>query len=88
MPEDVSVVGFDDIESAAYQGRASTTVRQPLRKMGEIAAQTILRRITQPAEEADNRREVVVEPELIVRETTAVARVRNGGQPTELWKQS
>jgi len=89
VPEDVSVVGFDDIESAAYQGRALTTVRQPLRKMGEIAAQTILRRITQPAEQADNRgREVVVEPELIVRETTAVARVRNSKQPTELWKQS
>ena len=78
VPEDVSVVGFDDIESAAYQGRALTTVRQPLRKMGEIAAQTILRRITQPAEEADPvPLEVIVQPELIVRETTAQARMRN-----------
>jgi DNA-binding LacI/PurR family transcriptional regulator len=78
VPEDVSVVGFDDIESAAYQGRALTTVRQPLRKMGEIAAQAILRRITQTAEDAKpGPLEVIVQPELIVRETTAPARVRN-----------
>ena len=74
VPEDVSVVGFDDIESAAYQGRSLTTVRQPLRKMGEIAAQTILRRIAQSNEEnAGPIPDVVVEPELIVRETTAAA---------------
>lgn len=88
VPEDVSVVGFDDIESAAYQGRALTTVRQPLRKMGEIAAQTILRKITQPAEEADHQpTEVILDPELIVRETTAVARVRSNKQQNELRKQ-
>ncbi len=81
VPEDVSVVGFDDIESAAYQGRALTTVRQPLRKMGEIAAQAILRRITQTAEEAEIApTDVIVQPELMVRETTAVARVRDRQQ--------
>ena len=75
VPEDVSVVGFDDIESAAYQGRALTTVRQPLRKMGEIAAQAILRRISQSAEESEAMPStIIVNPELIVRETTAVAR--------------
>ena len=89
VPEDVSVVGFDDIESAAYQGRALTTVRQPLRKMGEIAAQSILRRITHPAEEADALgKEVVVEPELMIRETTAVARARSNKQSHELRKQA
>ena len=40
VPEDVSVVGFDDIQSAAFQNPALTTVRQPLRRMGEIAAGT------------------------------------------------
>jgi LacI family transcriptional regulator len=34
VPEDISVVGFDDIQSAAYQIPGLTTVRQPLRKMG------------------------------------------------------
>ncbi|HSS96464.1 MAG TPA: LacI family DNA-binding transcriptional regulator, partial [Terriglobales bacterium] len=89
VPEDVSVVGFDDIESAAYQGRALTTVRQPLRKMGEIAAQTILRRITQAAEETENQpTEVVLQPELIIRETTAVARARANKQSNEIRKQA
>jgi DNA-binding LacI/PurR family transcriptional regulator len=89
VPEDVSVVGFDDIESAAYQGRALTTVRQPLRKMGEIAAQSILRRITQPSEEAEaHASEVILEPELIIRETTAPARARSSKQPSELRKQA
>jgi DNA-binding LacI/PurR family transcriptional regulator len=45
VPEDVSVVGFDDIQSAAYQNPGLTTVRQPLRKMGTIAAETVLRGI-------------------------------------------
>ena len=81
VPEDVSVIGFDDIESAAYQGCALTTVRQPLRKMGEIAAQAILRRITQPADETKHAAtEVIVQPELIVRETTGTARVRGKSQ--------
>src|SRR6202043_1375125 len=49
VPEDVSVVGFDDIQSAAFQNPALTTVRQPLREMGVIAAQIVLRRINAPA---------------------------------------
>ena len=70
VPEDVSVVGFDDIQSAAFQNPALTTVRQPLREMGMIAAETLLRRITAPAK-APYPREIVVEPELIVRASTA-----------------
>src|SRR5260370_3572732 len=38
IPEDVSVVGFDDIQSAAFHNPGLTTVRQPLRQMGVIAA--------------------------------------------------
>jgi len=70
VPEDVSVVGFDDIQSAAFQNPALTTVRQPLREMGMIAAETLLRRITAPAK-APYPKEIVVEPELIVRASTA-----------------
>jgi DNA-binding LacI/PurR family transcriptional regulator len=61
VPEDIAIVGFDDIQSAAYQIPRLTTVRQPLRKMGKIAAETVLRRINRPG---------TVEPELIVRQTT------------------
>jgi LacI family transcriptional regulator len=89
VPEDVSVIGFDDIESAAYQGRALTTVRQPLRKMGELAAQTILRRIAQPAEEPDtSHAPIVVKPELIVRETTSAARQVHAKKKAELRQRS
>jgi LacI family transcriptional regulator len=49
VPEDVSVAGFDDIQSAAFQNPALTTVRQPLREMGVIAAETLLQRINAPA---------------------------------------
>jgi LacI family transcriptional regulator len=65
----VSVVGFDDIQSAAYQNPALTTVRQPLREMGRIAAETLLRRIRRPGSDSHGG-ETMVEPKLIVRETT------------------
>ena len=71
VPEDISVVGFDDIESAAYQSPALTTVQQPLRKMGRMAAETLLRRISRPSEKSDAASpRITVEPELIVRGTT------------------
>jgi DNA-binding LacI/PurR family transcriptional regulator len=69
VPHDVSVVGFDDIQSAAYQNPGLTTVRQPLREMGRIASQTLLRRIQRSASDS-HWEEKMVEPELIVRGTT------------------
>jgi len=73
VPDDVSVIGFDDIQSAAYQNPALTTVRQPLRDMGRIAAETLLRRIRRS--ESDSRGgETIVEPKLVIRETTCRAR--------------
>ncbi len=73
VPEDVSVVGFDDIQSAAYQNPGLTTVRQPLREMGRIAAETLLQRIQQSGSSAQ-RVETMVEPELMVRGTTSTAK--------------
>lgn len=69
VPRDISVVGFDDIQGAAYQNPGLTTVRQPLKKMGKIAAETLLQRIQKRSAEPELK--VVVEPQLIVRETTA-----------------
>ena len=70
VPEDISVVGFDDIQSAAYQNPGLTTVRQPLREMGRIAAEILLRRILGVGHIPQDG-ERMVEPELIIRETTA-----------------
>lgn len=69
VPQDVSVVGFDDIQSALYQSPALTTVRQPLKEMGRIAAETLLRRIRQTGKGSPGG-EIIVEPKLVVRETT------------------
>jgi len=71
IPEDVSVVGFDDIMSAAFQRPSLTTVRQPLRAMGTIAARTLLEKIANP----DDRfpEEIVMGPELVVRESSGKA---------------
>jgi LacI family transcriptional regulator len=70
VPEDVSVVGFDDIQSAGFQNPGLTTIRQPLRSMGELAARTLLGRISRPK---DSRypKCITVKPELVVRESTA-----------------
>jgi LacI family transcriptional regulator len=73
VPGDISVVGFDDIQSAAFQNPALTTVRQPLRKMGEIAATTLLSRIANPAD-TSYPKEIIVEPEMVVRASTCQVR--------------
>ena len=70
VPRDVSVLGFDDIPGAAFYSPSLTTVRQPLNRMGEVAAETLLNRL-------EGRREypsdILIEPELVVRESTANA---------------
>jgi LacI family transcriptional regulator len=72
VPEDVSVVGFDDIASAAYQNPALTTVRQPLYEMGQRAADMLVARMERPGEPGP--RTISLTPSLIVRGTTAPAR--------------
>jgi len=70
VPQDVSVMGFDDIPGAAFNTPTLTTVRQPLARMGQVAAQTLLERI---AGRDDYPPEIAIEPELVVRESTGKA---------------
>jgi DNA-binding LacI/PurR family transcriptional regulator len=70
VPQEVSVMGFDDIPGAAFNTPTLTTVRQPLARMGQVAAQTLLERI---AGRDDYPPEIAIEPELVVRESTAKA---------------
>jgi DNA-binding LacI/PurR family transcriptional regulator len=70
VPQDISVMGFDDIPGAAFQTPSLTTVRQPLNRMGEVAAQSLLERIEGNKEYPE---EIAIEPELVVRESTAKA---------------
>jgi LacI family transcriptional regulator len=80
VPEDVSVVGFDDILSAAYCTPSLTTVRQPLFEMGKRGAQILLERIANREKEFPT--EVVMSPELVVRESTGPAYTSSRDQGT------
>jgi LacI family transcriptional regulator len=75
VPRDVSVMGFDDIESQTYLGPGLTTIRQPLHEMGRMAADAVLDRIGGSSADWGNvASRMVVRPELVIRETTAAAR--------------
>jgi LacI family transcriptional regulator len=76
VPGDVSVVGFDDIQSAAYSTPSLTTVRQPLLEMGKRGAQILLDRIANSENKYPS--EIVMATELVVRESTGPAPERHG----------
>lgn len=71
VPQDISVIGFDDIPAAAFHYPSLTTVRQPLHKMGETAVEILISRIEENKEWPG---EISVQPELVVRESTAASR--------------
>lgn len=68
VPQDISVIGFDDIQGAAHSNPSLTTVRQPLAEMGRIAAKALLERIEG---KKDGPAEIAIEPNLVVRQSTA-----------------
>ncbi|MFP5204878.1 MAG: LacI family DNA-binding transcriptional regulator [Acidobacteriota bacterium] len=67
VPEDVSVVGFDDIQGASYHIPSLTTIRQPLNEMGKMAARILLKRVRG---QNSLPHAVPVMPELVIREST------------------
>jgi len=67
IPEDVSIVGYDDIETAVFFHPPLTTVRQPAQEIGEIAADILLRNLN--SDSIQEKRRVVLKPELIIRES-------------------
>ena len=74
VPGDISVVGFDDITSAAFSTPSLTTVHQPLFEMGQKGAQLLLERIAN--REKQFPAEIEVSPELVVRESTGPVKNR------------
>jgi len=67
IPEDISVVGFDDVKMASVFQPSLTTVLQPLTEMGTMAAREILAGIENSSPAVRN---VVVQPKLIVRQSS------------------
>ena len=71
VPEDVSVVGFDDISLASSTTPQLTTVKQPLVHMGELAATILLKQIEEKIEPASH---TLIKPRLIVRTSSGPPR--------------
>ena len=68
VPEDVAIVGYDDIEFAAAAAVPLTSVRQPAVEMGRIAADLLVRESAADADDADHdHQHIVLQPELAVR---------------------
>jgi LacI family transcriptional regulator len=80
VPRDVSVAGFDDTLAARTASPALTTVRQPLREMGQQAVEALLKQIRGDAKgSADVQTPLVLPTELVVRASVA-ERTRNGSR--------
>jgi DNA-binding LacI/PurR family transcriptional regulator len=86
VPEEVSVVGFDDTPESAYFIPALTTVRQDFQRLGQAAVQLLVDQLNSGARSPDR---VVIEPELVCRRSSSTAaatglgRARSGIAPEE-----
>ena len=68
VPDDIAIVGFDNVPLAAYTTPPLTTVDQTIIQQGREAARLMLERIT--GDKARERREICLECRLIIREST------------------
>ena len=71
IPEDVSLIGFDDIKISSFSRIHLTTVRQARYEMGQIAAEMIIDKICSKGGGVPHPRQVILPCELVVRSTTA-----------------
>jgi DNA-binding LacI/PurR family transcriptional regulator len=67
VPEDLSLVGFDDLAIASYTSPLLTTVSQPKQQMGRMAMEILIKLLSR----VDSKTNIKVEGELIIRESTA-----------------
>jgi DNA-binding LacI/PurR family transcriptional regulator len=65
IPDDVAVVGYDDIPVAAYYEPSLTTIRQPMREVGVVATRLLIQTIEE--EEAISNQEILLKTELVRR---------------------
>ncbi|MEV6793038.1 LacI family DNA-binding transcriptional regulator [Streptomyces sp. NPDC051320] len=73
VPQDLAIVGYDDIEFAAAAAVPLTSVRQPAVAMGRMAADLLLEEVGPDARDHRHQR-VVLQPELVVRESSGTRR--------------
>jgi DNA-binding LacI/PurR family transcriptional regulator len=68
IPEDIAVVGFDDLPATARFQLPLTTVRQPIQQLGSIAAQTLIDQLEH--EDTGTPRRIILPTELKIRESS------------------
>ncbi|WP_197473273.1 ribose operon transcriptional repressor RbsR [Erwinia sp. ErVv1] len=64
VPQDIAVIGYDDIELARYMTPPLTTIHQPKDELGELAIDTLLHRLGEPG---DSQQLLILTPELVER---------------------
>ena len=69
VPQDISIVGFDDIRMASAVSPALTTISQPVEQMAQIAAELLINKIKSKTSKNENQR-VLLKAELVIREST------------------
>jgi DNA-binding LacI/PurR family transcriptional regulator len=72
LPSDLSIVGFDDMQTASYLVPALTTIRQPAYEIGEIATELLFQRMETPTKPVQR----MLESSLIIRESTTAPAYR------------
>lgn len=78
VPQDIALVGFDDVNLAAAVEPALTTVRQPIRRLGATATELLLDLLAYPPAAGTAAQRIILPTELIVRQSCGAAGVISG----------
>lgn len=70
VPEDLAVIGFDDIPTAGFEAVGLSTIRQPKRELGRLSVELLRRQIESIVREGGASDQILLEPELIIRRTS------------------
>ena len=80
VPQDISIIGFDDIQSASFQVPSLTTIRQPLEDMGRQAATVLLQKLAGEV----TLDSILIDPELKIRESCGRVPESSTGHPSTI----
>ena len=79
IPEDLAIVGFNDIEMAQYINPPLTTIRQDSLKIGKLAAEIVIKRI----EGIEQSNRTILPPKLVIRESCGINLVNKNNSITQ-----
>jgi LacI family transcriptional regulator len=80
VPQDIALVGFDDIPIASAIEPPLTTVRQPIERMGSMAVEVLLNTLEGSSEEEAHTHRIILPTELMVRASCGFALNRSNGR--------